>query len=57
MEIYGQGGAAELLELNPSTLNSRIKKLGIEKNTQRKRTSVFFENRILNKTAIDAAIK
>ncbi len=29
--IYGQGGAAELLELNPSTLNSRMKKLGIEK--------------------------
>jgi two-component system response regulator HydG len=29
--IYGQGGAAELLELHPSTLNSRIKKLGIEK--------------------------
>ncbi|MDP9079623.1 MAG: sigma-54 dependent transcriptional regulator [Bacteroidota bacterium] len=30
-KIYGQGGAAELLELNPSTLNSRMKKLGIEK--------------------------
>ncbi|MGF7042613.1 sigma-54-dependent transcriptional regulator [Mucilaginibacter lappiensis] len=30
-KIYGQGGAAELLELHPSTLNSRIKKLGIEK--------------------------
>lgn len=29
--IYGNGGAAELLELHPSTLNSRIKKLGIEK--------------------------
>jgi two-component system response regulator HydG len=29
--IYGEGGAAELLELHPSTLNSRIKKLGIEK--------------------------
>jgi two-component system response regulator HydG len=29
--IYGQGGAAELLVLHPSTLNSRIKKLGIEK--------------------------
>ncbi|WPU91589.1 sigma-54 dependent transcriptional regulator [Mucilaginibacter sabulilitoris] len=29
--IYGPGGAAELLELNPSTLNSRMKKLGIEK--------------------------
>jgi two-component system, NtrC family, response regulator HydG len=30
-KIYGQGGAAELLELNPSTLNSRMKKLGVEK--------------------------
>lgn len=30
-KIYGQGGAAELLEVNPSTLNSRMKKLGIEK--------------------------
>jgi two-component system, NtrC family, response regulator HydG len=30
-KIYGQGGAAEMLELNPSTLNSRMKKLGIEK--------------------------
>ena len=29
--IYGEGGAAEILELNPSTLNSRMKKLGIEK--------------------------
>lgn len=29
--IYGPGGTAELLNLNPSTLNSRIKKLGIEK--------------------------
>jgi two-component system response regulator HydG len=33
--IYGQGGAAELLELNPSTLNSRMKKLGIEKKYSR----------------------
>jgi two-component system response regulator HydG len=31
-KIYGQGGAAEILELHPSTLNSRMKKLGIEKN-------------------------
>lgn len=31
-KIHGQGGAAELLELNASTLNSRMKKLGIEKN-------------------------
>jgi len=30
-KIYGKGGAAELLEINVSTLNSRIKKLGIEK--------------------------
>jgi DNA-binding NtrC family response regulator len=30
-KIYGPGGAAELLEMNVSTLNSRIKKLGIEK--------------------------
>ena len=30
-KIYGQDGAADLLELNPSTLNSRMKKLGIEK--------------------------
>jgi transcriptional regulator with GAF, ATPase, and Fis domain len=30
-KIYGQGGAADILELNPSTLNSRMKKLGIEK--------------------------
>jgi two-component system response regulator HydG len=30
-KIYGNGGAAELLELNASTLMSRMKKLGIEK--------------------------
>jgi transcriptional regulator with GAF, ATPase, and Fis domain len=30
-KIYGQDGAADLLELNPSTLNSRMKKLGIGK--------------------------
>jgi hypothetical protein len=29
--VYGPGGAAELLEMNVSTLNSRMKKLGIEK--------------------------
>lgn len=34
-KIYGQGGTAELLELNPSTLNSRIKKLGIKKKYSR----------------------
>ena len=31
-KVYGPGGAAEILEMNVSTLNSRIKKLGIEKN-------------------------
>jgi DNA-binding NtrC family response regulator len=30
-KIYGKGGAAELLEINGSTLHSRMKKLGIEK--------------------------
>jgi len=30
-KIYGAGGAAELLDINVSTLNSRIKKLGIKK--------------------------
>ena len=30
-KIYGPGGAAELLDINVSTLNSRMKKLGIEK--------------------------
>jgi DNA-binding NtrC family response regulator len=35
-KIYGQDGAAELLKLNPSTLNSRMKKLNIEKSLQRK---------------------
>jgi transcriptional regulator with GAF, ATPase, and Fis domain len=29
--IYGPGGAARILDLNPSTLRFRIKKLGIEK--------------------------
>jgi len=29
--VYGKGGAAELLNMNASTLNSRIKKLGIRK--------------------------
>lgn len=32
-KIFGKGGAAELLGLNASTLNSRIKKLGITKST------------------------
>ena len=31
-KIYGKGGAAELLEINASTLHSRMKKLGIERN-------------------------
>ncbi|MDB5221848.1 MAG: response regulator [Chitinophagaceae bacterium] len=30
-KVYGAGGAAELLKMKVSTLNSRIKKLGIEK--------------------------
>ncbi|TDE10797.1 sigma 54-interacting transcriptional regulator [Dyadobacter psychrotolerans] len=30
-KIFGKGGAAEVLGLNTSTLNSRIKKLGIDK--------------------------
>lgn len=30
-KIYGKGGAAEILDINVSTLNSRIKKLGIIK--------------------------
>lgn len=30
--IYGTGGAAELLKLPPTTLTSKIKKLGIDKN-------------------------
>lgn len=32
-KVFGKGGAAELLGINPSTLNSKIKKLGIEKET------------------------
>lgn len=35
-KIHGAGGAAELLEINSSTLVSRIKKLGIEKKTTTK---------------------
>jgi two-component system response regulator HydG len=30
-KVYGPGGAAELLQMNVSTLNSRIRKLGIQK--------------------------
>ena len=32
-KISGKGGAAEILDVNVNTLNSRIKKLGIEKET------------------------
>jgi len=32
-KVFGKGGAAELLDLNVATLNSKIKKLGIEKGT------------------------
>jgi two-component system, NtrC family, response regulator HydG len=31
-KLHGKGGAAELLEINPSTLRSRMRKLGIDKN-------------------------
>ncbi|WP_431200473.1 hypothetical protein ACQ86K_12720 [Mucilaginibacter sp. P19] len=30
-KVFGEGGAAELLDINVSTLNSRMKKLGINK--------------------------
>jgi len=33
-KVYGPGGAAELLDIHVSTLNSKIKKLGIEKERQ-----------------------
>ena len=36
-KVYGPGGAAELLDMNVSTLNSRMKKLGIEKERPNKR--------------------
>ena len=29
--IQGKGGAAEMLDINPSTLRSRMEKLGIKK--------------------------
>lgn len=32
-KVFGRGGAAELLDLNVATLNSKIKKLGIQKET------------------------
>ena len=28
-KVYGAGGAAELLDINPNTLRSRMKKLGL----------------------------
>jgi transcriptional regulator with GAF, ATPase, and Fis domain len=31
--IEGDGGAAEILQLKPSTLRHRIKKLGIQRNS------------------------
>jgi two-component system, NtrC family, response regulator HydG len=31
-KVYGAGGAAELLKIHVPTLNSKIKKLGIDKN-------------------------
>ena len=37
-KIYGKGGAADLLDINASTLNSRMKKLGIEKKITSKNT-------------------
>ena len=30
-KIAGKGGAAEILEINPDTLRSRMRKLGIRK--------------------------
>ena len=30
-KIEGKGGAAEILDINPDTLRSRMKKLGIRK--------------------------
>jgi two-component system response regulator HydG len=35
-KIYGEGGAAEVLNINGSTLSSRMKKLGIEKSVSLK---------------------
>jgi two-component system, NtrC family, response regulator HydG len=34
--VYGSGGAAEMLDINPSTLFSRMKKLGLEKKITKK---------------------
>jgi transcriptional regulator with GAF, ATPase, and Fis domain len=37
-KISGKGGAAEILDVNVNTLNSRIKKLGIEKEITQKKS-------------------
>jgi two-component system, NtrC family, response regulator HydG len=37
-KIYGKGGAAELLEINGTTLHSRMKRLGIERSGNGKNT-------------------
>lgn len=39
-KVYGPGGAAEILKMNVSTLNSRMKKLGIEKESRNKPESM-----------------
>jgi transcriptional regulator with GAF, ATPase, and Fis domain len=39
-KVFGEGGAAELLCLKPTTLASRMKRLGIEKPKRRKRGEV-----------------
>jgi len=36
-KIYGEGGAAEMLDMNGNTLHSRMKKLGIEKRISEKK--------------------
>jgi len=36
-KIYGEGGAAEMLDMNGNTLHSRMKKLGIEKQISEKK--------------------
>ena len=37
--IYGQGGAAELLGIPPTTLSTRIKKFGIKKHLRQESMS------------------
>jgi DNA-binding NtrC family response regulator len=36
-KVHGPGGAAELLKINPSTLASRIKKMGIDKKSYQRK--------------------